>query len=449
MENWSKNIAFGTPEQPSEDTPVMLQPFTSMEQQQIPMPVDPIGQAVQEATTQPYMPPVAAPEQPNVTSIPQQAPQQNLTPVPNLPLGQLGALQGMQNTINQGAAAMRGIGQAEAEVARRNVETLDRQQKATQEIFKQHETEMASLNKHREEMINAIKEQKIDPKHFLSSQSAPQKVATAIGLILGGLSSGLIGKDNPALTFLNHQIDRDIEGQRMEMSRKHNLLSSLEKQIGDTKLAQATARAMLADKYANEMLQNAEKSKDKMAIERAKLAAVQFKAPYEQQLIQANRYSVLRDAAMRGAGEPEMFVQDLVPEKHQAEVFHELKQAKEMVHLKDGLIKSFDEAVKDATLANRLHPGDPAGVTKLKQLLKPTYAKLDGSINVPLMESTEKNLIPTWTDSQQQLKKKREALEEYASTWAPATTAKAYGIDVQKFASTRKRPSPQFNPRKK
>jgi hypothetical protein len=160
---------------------------------------------------------------------------------------------------------MRGIGQAEAEVARRNVQTLDRQQQATQEIFKQHETEMASLNKHREEMINAIKEQKIDPKHFLSSQSAPQKVATAIGLILGGLSSGLTGKDNPALTFLNHQIDRDIEGQRMEMSRKHNLLGSLEKQIGDTKLAQATARAMLADKYANEMLSNAEKSKDKMA----------------------------------------------------------------------------------------------------------------------------------------------------------------------------------------
>lgn len=449
MEDWSKNIAFGTPEQPVDDTPVMLQPF-SMDQQQIPLPEDPIGTAVEQATNQPYIPPIEMPEQPNVTSIPQQAPQQNLMPVPNLPLGQLGALQGMQNTINQGAAAMRGIGQAEAEVARRNVETLDRQQKATQEIFKQHETEMAGLNKHREEMINAIKEQKIDPKHFLSSQSAPQKVATAIGLILGGLSSGLTGKDNPALTFLNHQIDRDIEGQRMEMSRKHNLLGSLEKQIGDTKLAQATARAMLADKYANEMLQNAEKSKDKMAIERAKLAAVQFKAPYEQQLIQANRYSVLRDAAMRGAGEPEMFVQDLVPEKHQAEVLHEIKQAKEMVHLKDQLMQAYDEAQKEATAWNRMgRVGDSPAAIKLKQLLKPTYAKLDGSINVPLMESTEKNVVPSWTDRESQLKGRRQALEQYASTWAPATTAKAYGIDVQKFAGTRKRPSPQFNPRKK
>jgi hypothetical protein len=29
MEDWSKNIAFGTPEQPVDDTPVMLRPFTN------------------------------------------------------------------------------------------------------------------------------------------------------------------------------------------------------------------------------------------------------------------------------------------------------------------------------------------------------------------------------------------------------------------------------------
>lgn len=54
----------------------------------------------------------------------------------------------------------------------------------------------------------------ININHYLENRSIPQKIANAFGLLAGGIKQGLIGGDNPALTFMNNQIQRDIEAQK-------------------------------------------------------------------------------------------------------------------------------------------------------------------------------------------------------------------------------------------
>jgi len=91
----------------------------------------------------------------------------------------------------------------------------------------------------------------VNANHFLENQSAPQRVSTAIGLILGGMGAGLTGGPNVAAEFLNKQIDRDIAAQKDNLGAKENLLSNNLSQFKNMNDAMLMTRVNINDYYAH------------------------------------------------------------------------------------------------------------------------------------------------------------------------------------------------------
>lgn len=91
--------------------------------------------------------------------------------------------------------------------------------------------------------LNAVANGKINPNHYMESMQAPQRVATGIGLLLGGLSSGLTGHANPAMEILNKQIDRDIDAQKAGLNNKMNIYHAYLDQFKNAAAAESMTRA--------------------------------------------------------------------------------------------------------------------------------------------------------------------------------------------------------------
>ena len=51
----------------------------------------------------------------------------------------------------------------------------------------------------------------IDPEQYMNSRSTGTKIANAIGLLLGGISSGVLGGENPAMAAIKMHINNDID----------------------------------------------------------------------------------------------------------------------------------------------------------------------------------------------------------------------------------------------
>ena len=78
------------------------------------------------------------------------------------------------------------------------------------------------------------KEGGIDPNRIFKNKSG---IATTLGLILGGIGSGITGQPNAALQILNKQVDNDIQAQKDDRSNKFNLYKMHLQSLGDENAA--------------------------------------------------------------------------------------------------------------------------------------------------------------------------------------------------------------------
>lgn len=124
------------------------------------------------------------------------------------------------------------------------------------------------VNKHYQDMAEYTRANPIDPKHYQESMSSGQKVASAIGLFLGGFNPQ---HTNVAMDYLNRQIDRDIEGQRARQDQQKTILGAYEHIYGNSEAAYNATKATMLDLY-NQKVQ---------------LAATQLKTPQAIQAAQA------------------------------------------------------------------------------------------------------------------------------------------------------------------
>lgn len=92
----------------------------------------------------------------------------------------------------------------------------------------------------------------INPNHLMQNTSVLGKIGMAVGMILAGYGTKGQGP-NPALTFLNQQIDRDVEAQKADLGNKRTLLEAYQKQYGDTMMATNMTKATLAARYADQL----------------------------------------------------------------------------------------------------------------------------------------------------------------------------------------------------
>ncbi len=147
-----------------------------------------------------------------------------------------------------------------------------------QELGNHFKTEVDSIMAERKGFMDDIKNSHIDPQHYMGSMSTTGKVATGIGLMLGGLGAGLAGGTNQAMDFLNKQIDRDIDAQKAELGKKETLLSANFKQFGNLKEAMDMTRIQMNDMLANQIGDSAARSKGEQAQAIAKQAQGQIYA---------------------------------------------------------------------------------------------------------------------------------------------------------------------------
>lgn len=94
---------------------------------------------------------------------------------------------------------------------------------------------------------------KINPNAIFENASAPKKIASAIGLLLGGFSGGLNGTGrNPAMDYLLAQQDKDIAAQRANADQHKTVWGAYNTLYNNENASTELAKKSWADKVAAE-----------------------------------------------------------------------------------------------------------------------------------------------------------------------------------------------------
>lgn len=123
-------------------------------------------------------------------------------------------------------------------------ESIDKLQKSLQSAQKLNEYPVPVPNKSPDEIFQAYQkrdaelerafnEKKIDPDRYYHNKSTGSRIASALGLILGGLGQGLVGGNNPAQEMIHNAIARDIEAQKEDKSNAMNLWKMNREKFGN------------------------------------------------------------------------------------------------------------------------------------------------------------------------------------------------------------------------
>ena len=340
--------------------------------------------------------------------------------------------------IRAEAKAQGALGKAEADLAAR-------QQKDIETLQNDYNTKFSQIDTERQAIMQDIANKRIDPNRVWSSKSDLGKVSTAVGLILGGIGGGAAGGENMALSFLNKQIDRDIEGQKTDMAQKNNLLKATMEQFGNLKDATSMAKLMYTDMYAAKLQEAAAKSKDPMAQARAQQAIGALRAqtaPLQAELAQ-------RQAALEGVKTgkiaPASAVNSLVPKEQRDTAFKEIAAIENSQKAAKGMENLANRAKQLQSLKSRV--GSPlqskaeleALNVEIMGALKPIFGTLSES-DKKQVEAASIN----FTDSPSTIERKMKVLQNLATKGMTSTPVlDAAGIKIQKPGDT---PSAKKNP---
>lgn len=225
----------------------------------------------------------------------------------------------------------------------------------------------------------------INPNALWENKSVPGKVSTALGLILGGIGSGLTGGPNMAMEFLNKQIDRDVQSQQANMNNQSTLLGHNLKLLGNLQDAKLKTKA---DKYKileYKVAEIANQFKGPEAEAKKQMLLSQLKAQSAGLLSQIGPGNTFMGQPIQPAGEgaqqpgqqgapqvqtnPElhpilrkhinpdyvlpMLYQDPGERK---EAQHDLKEAQDSAQFRVNALNAFDQIAKENTLLNLANP---------------------------------------------------------------------------------------------
>lgn len=138
-------------------------------------------------------------------------------PMPPTPLDEFKAGEAsVKSGIEQSAKAQ----SAQANENLKNINSFVEQEKDRQAHVNEH---MQQLENQTQSLYEAARDNKIDPSRLWNSTSTPGKISVALGLIFGGIASGMTGQPNAAAAFIEKAIDRDVEAQKADQSNKMNM----------------------------------------------------------------------------------------------------------------------------------------------------------------------------------------------------------------------------------
>jgi hypothetical protein len=355
----------------------------------------------------------------------------------------------------------KGLGEGHAAIAMQLKADLARGQ-AEQDALRESAAQQATLNQRyqdslaraqseRKSFMNDYNDGHIDPRHYLDSMGGGKRVATAIGLILGGMGGGLTGQGNPALAFLQNQIDRDINSQVQNLDKKKGLLAANTQTFQDLHSGMTATRANLNDIISMKLKQAAASTSDPQARARALAAASHIDMQSADHLTNMAMRQGALGAAANGSVDPARLVTTLVPQHHQAAVFKEIEKAQDVRNITQVAKDAFEQAAKENTVM-RTGAGllrVPGSVGALQQALMPTLKDLEGTVRQAAVDSIKNTITPMPGDDEHKIATKRQTLINYLKSNSSAPVAKGFGIDLDRYQSTSNNPEMQLNPQQK
>lgn len=155
--------------------------------------------------------------------------------------------------IEEGAKAIGDLGQARSDVLAKQTtqeaENLANMQASQHRAMSEHEA-----------LLHDVQKGYVNPNRFMENQSTPQKVSTAIGLLLGGIGGAITHQENPALKFLNDQINRDVQAQATNLQGKNNLLAHNIQMLNSVQDGYRLTQSQITSMYAHQIDQAAAKA---------------------------------------------------------------------------------------------------------------------------------------------------------------------------------------------
>lgn len=335
----------------------------------------------------------------------------------------------MESAMGQQLAGTEQAGQAQAQQSKEQLQAAkdvaapayDLQQ-STQEHLKDAIQEVRDVSED-------VKAGHIDPNRYMKNLSTSGQVATAIGLILGGIGGG--GKTNLAMDVLQKNIDRDVDSQK-------DLVQAYQKNLGNYKDAVSMAQLATANVYANKIEQAAAKSGNPLAIARAKQASGEIIAKYAPMLSEIAYRQALLQGAQSGGIQPEQMVQGFVPQAEQPKALEAIGQVRQIRDSQKNLMSLFDKMGEQNTVM-RTAGGlrEPASAQAMEAQLLPILKDEVGRPDEFKLKKFMAN-TPQPGDMDSKIQQKRQQFQRLieAEMQQKKSLLKGYNIDLDKFKPT-------------
>lgn len=162
---------------------------------------------------------------------PQEAPQQQQASPAQLPSSMAKAFETQKQAIGAESKALQGQNTAASAV-------FDQAKQGFDQLQLNYANNLKSIQDERQTLQQKFDSQEIHHASVYENKSTGGQIAAALGLVLGGIGSGLTGGPNQALELVKKRLDQDFEAQLKNLGKTQNLLTMNYQKEGD--LAKAT-----------------------------------------------------------------------------------------------------------------------------------------------------------------------------------------------------------------
>lgn len=268
---------------------------------------------------------------------------------------------GEEQGIMQGAAqAVKNIGGLEAQKYKDQEQAAQQNLQNTQDTYDKFTTLNKSWEDESDKAIQDVRNNHINPNHYMESMSTPQRVSTAVGMLIAGMGSGLLRQENPVSKYLDQQINRDIESQVSNMNQGNNIVSMLARQTGNKRAAIQLATALQNKIYADKITQIGLQYGSPEAAQNAKVLA----APYLEKAASLGAAGNMMLSMQNGQSSADparqlMLMKQLgkIDDKQYEKANDQLDNINEIESLRSNIQDSFND-LNGKLLAGKLSPSD-------------------------------------------------------------------------------------------
>lgn len=281
---------------------------------------------------------------------PQQGLMQQAQPGMGPGLGSVNKLLGQQEAgINAEAKAL-GI-QEQEKVKAYNQHMEDT--KLRDELFQNN---MLELQSRHDAIYNQINGGKIDTNRFWANKTTGSKIATILGVILGGIGAGAAHTENAALNQLHDEINKDIDAQKADLGRNENLLNVNYKQMGNLRDAEQMTRLQMNTALQANLQKIAAQTNNPILQARAQqqIAGLKMQAiPLQQQVAQNETQRQAMGLMRQGKLPQERAIALVIPKELQKQAYEEMGNYKNIKNQIGRVDLLLDEQAKNNSYGNR------------------------------------------------------------------------------------------------